>query len=459
MAMATQLPRWLSRVQSADGPLYLRILQALEVAIRDGELQPGDQLPPQRAVADILGIDFTTVTRAYALARARGLIEGAVGRGTFVKAATAEDEAGVVDLSMNLPPPPLGVSLAKAMRETSRAILDRTDFSALMAYHPGAGSMAHRAAAAAWLEPCLGPAPPERLLVSPGAQTALAAILSVLTRPGDAVVVEPLTYPGLLALAAHMGLRLQPCAVDAQGFLPEALEQACAAGARAVYCTPTLQNPTTATMSLERRGDIARVIRAAGVPLIEDDPYSRLLAEPLPALASLAPGQVYHVATLSKCLTPGLRTAFIAAPHARAAGRVGEALRALSLMASPLMSAVVTAWIRDGTAEAVLGGVRAEAAARRAIAAGLLPGARGSADSLHLWLDLPPDRDLAQLREAGRKRGLAVVTSEAFAAGPEAPAGLRVSLGAARDRAVLGEALRTLAQLLAPASSTPPLVV
>ena len=456
--MATQ-HIWLSRVHAADGPLYLRILQALESAVRDGELQPGDQLPPQRAVADILKIDFTTVTRAYALARARGLIEGAVGRGTFVKAATAEDEAGVVDLSMNLPPPPLGISLAKAMRETTRAILDRTDFSALMAYHPGAGSMAHRAAAAAWLEPCLGPVPPERLLVSPGAQTAIAAILSVLARPGDTIVVEPLTYPGLLALAAHMGLRLQPCAVDAEGFLPQALEQACAAGARAVYCTPTLQNPTTATMSLERRSDIARVIRAAGVPLSEDDPYSRLLPQPLPALASLAPGQVYHVATLSKCLTPGLRTAFVAAPHARAAGRVGEALRALSLMASPLMSAVVTAWIRDGTAEAVLGGVRGESEARRTLAAGLLPGARGAAQSLHLWIDLPPDRDLGQLREAGRKRGLAIVTSQAFAAGPQAGAGLRISLGAARDRMVLSDALRTLAQLLAPAASGSELVV
>jgi DNA-binding transcriptional MocR family regulator len=456
--MATP-PSWLSRVQSADGPLYLRILQALETAVRDGELQPGDQLPPQRAVADILKIDFTTVTRAYALARARGLIEGAVGRGTFVKAVTAEDEAGVVDLSMNLPPPPLGVSLAKAMRETSRAILDRTDFSALMAYHPGAGSVAHRAAAAVWLEPCLGPVPPERLLVSPGAQTAIAAILSVLTRPGDTVVVEPLTYPGLLALAAHMGLRLMPCAVDAEGFMPEALERACAQGARAVYCTPTLQNPTTATMSLERRGDITRVIRAAGVPLIEDDPYARLLTQPLPALASLAPGQVYHVATLSKCLTPGLRTAFIAAPHARAAGRVGEALRALTLMASPLMSAVAAAWIRDGTAQAVLAGVRAESEARRAIATGWLPTARGPAQSLHLWLDLPPGRDLAQLREEGRKRGLAIVTSEAFAAGTDAGAGLRVSLGAARDRAVLGEALRSLAQLLAPVSTAAALVV
>jgi DNA-binding transcriptional regulator YhcF (GntR family) len=66
-------------------PIYLALIEALETAVREGELQPGDQLPPQRAVADQLGIDFTTVTRAYGAARARGLVEGAVGRGTFVR--------------------------------------------------------------------------------------------------------------------------------------------------------------------------------------------------------------------------------------------------------------------------------------------------------------------------------------------------------------------------------------
>ncbi|MEI9892132.1 MAG: PLP-dependent aminotransferase family protein [Caulobacteraceae bacterium] len=289
------------------GPLYLRILQALQSAIREGELQPGDQLPPQRAVADILDIDFTTVTRAYALARTRGLIEGAVGRGTFVKAVTPEDEAGVIDLSMNLPPPPEGLSIAAAMRETSRAILDRTDFSALMAYHPhwrfggpagGGGGVAgadHRPGRSGTNPDCAGRADGSRRDPIDSGPA------------GDAVIVEPLTYPGLLALAAHQGLRLVPCAVDQEGLLPESLERACAAGARAVYCTPTHQNPTTATMGLQRRADIARVIRAAGMPLIEDDAYGRLPPQPLPALASLAPGQTYHVATLAKCLSPGLR--------------------------------------------------------------------------------------------------------------------------------------------------------
>ena len=65
--------RWLKRTRDGEGPVYLRIVDALSAAIREGELQAGDQLPPQRTVAALLGIDFTTVTRAYGLAREQGL--------------------------------------------------------------------------------------------------------------------------------------------------------------------------------------------------------------------------------------------------------------------------------------------------------------------------------------------------------------------------------------------------
>src|SRR5271156_2992075 len=102
---------WLERGRLQDGPLYLAIVRALEQAISEGELQPGDRLPPQRDLASRLGGDFTTGTPAYSVARTLGLLEGAVGRGSYVRARTEDDEAGLVDLSMNLPPPPEGVSL------------------------------------------------------------------------------------------------------------------------------------------------------------------------------------------------------------------------------------------------------------------------------------------------------------------------------------------------------------
>lgn len=460
--MPPEIPtaRWLRRVDRDGGPIYLAILNALEAAVRDGELQAGEQLPPQRVVAGLLGVDFTTVTRAYAAARARGLVEGTVGRGTFVKGRALESDAGLIDLSMNLPPPPKGLALGRLLKEATRQILDSADAAALMAYHPGAGSRAQRAAAAAWLSPCLGDVALDRLLVSSGAQPALAAILTTLARPGDRIVSEPLTYPGLLALARHLGLSLVPCPVDDEGFIPEALERICAEQApKAIYLVPTLQNPTASTMTPDRRRQVCAVARRAGVPILEDDAYGRLPDMPLPALASLAPELTYYVSTVSKCLSPGLRTAFVAAPDAEAAEMVAQALRSLSLMASPLTLGVTTAWIRNGTAEAVLAAVRTEARERQALAAEILPQARGGPDGVHVWLDLPARWDERALRDAAQARGLSLVTAEAFAAGGSARNGMRISLGGPTRQAVLAEALRGVARLLGAEPSAGRLVV
>ena len=93
---------WVDGVRGQAGPIYLAILNALADAIRSGALHPGDRLPAQRAVAERLGVDLTTVTRAYSAARSRGLVEGTVGRGTFVRAQSQDDDPGLIDLSMNL---------------------------------------------------------------------------------------------------------------------------------------------------------------------------------------------------------------------------------------------------------------------------------------------------------------------------------------------------------------------
>jgi len=451
--------RWLARLPRDGRPVYVRVVEALEAAIRDGELQAGDQLPPQRAVAELLEVDLTTVTRAYAAARARGLIEGTVGRGTFVRARSEDDEAGLVDLSMNLPPPPQGVSLGGLLKDTVAAVLGRADVSTLMSYHPGGGSLGQKTAASAWLAPSLGQVAPDRVLISPGAQTALAAVLA-LARRGEALVVEPLVYPGVLAAARQLGLRLVVCPTDAGGLDPDALARLCAAERpAAVYVTPTTQNPTAVTLDLARRREIAEVVRAAGVWVVEDDPYARLFDAPLPALATLAPERVFHIATLSKCLSPGLRIAYLVPPKGPVAAATAESLRAMALMPSPLMAAVVTAWIREGVADRLLAGVRREARARRAIAAEVLPQGRGAAEGVHVWLDLPEGWEPGRIHRLAQEKGLALVTADAFAASDEHPNGLRISLGGPAKQAVLRGALESVAGLLAGAPATPRVVV
>lgn len=432
---------WLRRIETLSGPAYRRLAEALEQAVAEGELQAGDQIPAQRAVARLVGIDFTTVTRAYALARERGLIEGTTGRGTFIRSRSNDDEAGLVDLSMNLPPPPAGLNLAALLRETTGAILARTDPATLMAYHPGAGSLAQRTAGAAWLIPSLGEVEPARVIVASGAQTALSALLDHLTQPGDTILAEAFAYPGLLVTAARRGLTVVGCPLDAEGLEPEALERLIAEHRpRLLCCGATFQNPTAATMSLGRREAVVAIARKAGVTLVEDDAYGLLPAAPLPALAALWPEGVFHVATTAKALSPGLRLAYVVAPPGRAES-AAAALHAIAQMPAPLMAAVVTSWIRDGVASRVLEGVREEAIARRALAAELLPAAVGGAESLHVWL---PG---AVAGPAAKDRGLALVGAEAFRAPGVVGEGLRVSLGAAAKRATLTRALTELRAL------------
>src|SRR5262245_38341038 len=123
---------WLARVRAApgEGPVYLAIARALAGAIEAGELSPGERLPPQRALADALNVDLTTITRAYDQVRALGLLGGEAGRGTFVRAGGSAG-GPIVDLSMNLPPPPGDLSLRDLLTEGIEEVLKRGDPAAL----------------------------------------------------------------------------------------------------------------------------------------------------------------------------------------------------------------------------------------------------------------------------------------------------------------------------------------
>ena len=174
--------------------------------------------------------------------------------------------------------------------------------------------------------------------------------------------------------------------------MPDAVEAACREHqAKTLYSTPTIHNPTATTMPLERRHAIVEVARRNGLRILEDDAYGLLPSDPITALASLAPEITIHVATVSKVLSPALRVAYLVAPDAPAARAVSAALRANVLMASPLMTGLMTAWIEGGTAGAVISAIRRECAARQRIVREILPEGSFNAHpgGLHLWLRLP----------------------------------------------------------------------
>jgi DNA-binding transcriptional MocR family regulator len=441
---------WLGQLAPQGGPRYLQIADFIERALSDGTLQPGDRLPPQRHLAALLKVDLTTVTRAYDEAKRRNLLEGHGARGTYAAAPKVE-LAPMLDLSMNIPPPPAGVDFDDLLKQGLAQVLMRSDSDLLMSYHLGGGSLADRGAGALWLAPMFGAVEPEHVVACPGAQSALAALILALSAPGEVIVAEPALYPGLRTAAEQLGRRVVAVDVDADGMRPDALEKTCRRyRARLIYLNPTLQNPTAHTMPEQRRREIAQTAIRCGANIIEDDPYWLLADAAPPPLARFAPRHVYYISTLSKCLTPGLRSAFVLLPEAQVRERFLAALRSFILMSTPLTMALATQWIYDGSAARLLDGVREEARVRQQLTAQLLAGTpQMPGAGIHVWLTLPSYWTSAELTETAHAEGLAITPSDVFHTGALPPNAIRLSLGSIRERNRLAAALRKLSHLLA----------
>ncbi|TJZ90904.1 PLP-dependent aminotransferase family protein [Paracoccus gahaiensis] len=439
-----------------DGPpRYLQIADQIEAGIRSGVLKPGDRLPPQRRLAARLGIDFTTVSRAYTEAAARLLTDSHVGRGTFVR-KTARPAETVdprrlrdEDLSMNMPPEVTDPELLTFMREGLEVV--SANLVSLLRYQSTIGGDQDRMAASSWLSK-RGMVPSlDRIAVTPGAHPTMTAILSIIAQCGDTILCERITYPGLRAIAARLNLRLIGLEMDAQGVTPEALEAAIARHApKALYLNPTLHNPTTLTIPEDRRILLADIVTRHRLPLIEDDAYGFIPPSAPPPFAVLAPGQTWHIGGLAKCIGAGLRLAYTVAPDARAAFALAQALRAISVMPSPLTTALMTRWIEDGTADRIRHFIRGEIATRQQIAARALSGLefRAEANAFNIWLKLPAGAGRAELmgRMAGRHIGL--MPSDAFTVDGDPGEHLRICLGGAIGRDELRTGLSFLQNTL-----------
>jgi DNA-binding transcriptional MocR family regulator len=446
---------WKPVLEDNPRPLVDRLLAALERDIRSGALPPGLRLPPQRELAWFLKMSLGTVTKAYAEAERRGLTQATVGRGTFV-AAPAPDAA----FRFSPRGQPNGVNLAQNVRPVlsggaalTRALdrLRKKDLSRLLVYSPSAGEDDHRRAMADWLARTTQLEPDWRdLAVTAGGQQAVALALGSLASAGDAILTEAGTYYGLCTLAEHAGYRLKGLQLDAEGLVPDALDRAAAAtGARVLYLTPTLHNPTGRTMGLKRREEIARVARARDLWIVEDDVYA-LYAGPkaVTPIAALAPERTLYVSSLSKSLSAGLRVGILLTPGPEPLERVLRALRATAYSAPALGPAIGAQWIEDGTADALAAEVRAEMSLRVKLALDLFgPAAEppSFACSLHVWLPMP---ELEAERAAAHalRAGVEVTPPSAPIVDWHGLSGLRVCLGGVEDGADLEAALRVVAE-------------
>lgn len=442
---------WFPDLDVEGGSLATRLVNAMAQDIAAGRLEPGTKLPPHRELAQRMGLGVGTVTSAYAMAARRGLIEARVGSGSFVATPpTPEREDVTISLSHNIPPL---VPSQRRMAATLPRLLHRPELLEALGYAPAAGLMAHRRMAAAWLLRHGRPdgVDVERLILTAGAQQAMALAFQVLCRPGDTVLVEGATFFGARTLAQHAGYRVQGVAMDGEGLLPEALDQAASDGARVLYTIPTLQNPTGSVMSATRRREIAEVARRRDLWIVEDDVYGAFIeGDSPPPLASFAPERTFYLSGLSKSVAPGLRLGFLEAPDAVWFDRLVGAIRAQTY-SPPTMGGVIAAqWIEDGTADEIVSEIGEEIAARTALASARL-GARlaplRSARCPHLWLPMP-ELDAERLVARATRAGVSLTPASALLCGPASMAGVRLCVGAPLSRERLEAALVRLAPIL-----------
>lgn len=444
--MLLQSP-WTPRLANIEANAAERLVLALSEDITEGRLTGGDRLPAHRDLARKLGIGLGTVTKAYAALERRGLTRSVKGRGTFVAIHQAHNDRQI-DLSSNAPPATL---TARILARTLTGIARKIDADHFNLYAPPAGHLEHRRVLARWLETLGLTVDPSHLVLTGSARQALSLAFDLACGRHGLLLTERITYPGAIALARRKGYRMQGVEIDAQGMVPAALADAlggtASTGSKAVYLTPTLHNPTTATMGVERRQAIAEICRRAGAWLIEDGVYAA--SDPtLPTLTALAPEISLHVNGLSKSLGPGLQIGMLVLP-AGLNDAAEELLQDVPMAPSALSCMVVEEWLTTGIIASIQRDLRHEARRRCSLAVSLLGTSElvSHPDAYNVWLPMQRD-DANSFASSAAATGIKLTPREAMMVDPDDRAsGIRLCLGGPSFEN-LTEALTLLAGLV-----------
>ena len=450
---------WVDRLKSNSLPAYLQIPDLIAEDLQDGQLGPHYRLPPLRALADQLELNYSTVVRGIAEARRRGLVDSRPGMGTYVRGTSIglPLRAGAgVEMMMNQPPEIEDHPVMEALRSSAAKTLATTPLHDLLRYQDFGGNDHDRAVAAQWLRQWIPEVTVDRVLVAPGIQAVLLALMTMLVKLNQSLCVECLSYPGIKAIAAQLGTRLLPLPLDESGVDPESFEFACkSTSVAALYLCPNLHNPTTATLPIERREQLAEIALRYSIPIIEDDAYGMLPRATPPALADFAPALTYYVSGLSKWLGAGLRTAYVIAPDEAAKQRLSDALRATTVMASPFVNAMVSNWFEQGHAAVILDAVREECAFRSSLVRERLAslGVRTHPACFHAWLPMPAARvgcaTTTDMAAHLRRLGVPAVAGSVFSTDRKSPEGMRLCMGGALTRDDCGRALQAVRDTVA----------
>jgi len=477
-----------NRASESDGqPVYRQIADAVRSAIARHGLGGGARLPTIRNLASQLGVHRDTIATAYESLAADGVIESAVGRGTFVANGERVAAAAVEPPTFTPTLAPAALRLLDFERARPRfgSARDAVPMHALVpdpALYPadafrralnralGAGGpelllygspQGHpglREALSRRMREASLPVEADDLVLCHGASQGIALALRLFCAPGDVLALEEPTYNNVLGAALALGIETTAVPMREDGVDLELLERTLARPeVKAFYTIPTFHNPMGTTTSESHRRALLELARGTGVPVIEDgyEMDLRFEGRPVPPLAGLdASGLVVHLFSFSKSLFPGARVGAVSAR-----GRLREALLALK-QASDLsdalpLQAALAEFVGSGEYDRHLAKLRRVLRRRRDALHGALErhmpaGARWTAPEggYQVWLELAEPLDTRELLADAVAAGVLFAPGSQFHHDGRPSNALRLTFAMA-DEAQLESGVERLAQVIA----------
>lgn len=450
-------------------PLYKQLADFVSSLITAGTVRPGEKLPPTRELAGQLGLNRTTVSAAYTLLEQSGLIQGHVGRGSFVAQRTGETDAALtepphtaLDWSAILPPlepapsvtHEIEISFASSrpaqaefplapFRSLAKEVIDSADAPEILQLGSAHGYAPLRRYLLTQATESGIARPDDDLIITNGCQQALDLIARVFgsrtVGAAPRVALEDPGYHGMLHVFSRAGAEIIPAAVDESGLDLDSFEEILVRETpRLVVVTPSFQNPTGATLPLDRRRRLVGLARRYGFVLVENDIYSELRyhGAALPTLKELdETGNTILLRSYSKVSFPGLRVGWVIAPRPVVA-RLAEAKQASDLHSDQLSQAVLLRFVESGELARHLERTRAAGAERLDAALAALQrylpaGASFTTPQggMSLWIDLPAPLTAQGLLSGVEERGITFLPGRYFSTRPHHERGLRISFG------------------------------
>ena len=285
---------------------------------------------------------------------------------------------------------------------------------------------------------------PDQVLITTGSQQGLDLVAKVLIDEGSKVLVETPTYLGALQAFSPMEPTIVSVGSDAEGIDVDDLRQK-APGARFLYVLPNFQNPTGRTMSEARRKALVDAAQAAGLPIVEDNPYGDLWFDqppPLPLTARNTEGCIY-LGSFSKVLAPGLRLGYVVAPKA-IMPKLLQAKQAADLHSPSFNQRMVAEVLKDGFIDRHVPTIRALYKHQCAVMLDALATEMAGLDvqwnspdgGMFLWARLPEGLSAVELLPKAVDKGVAFVPGAAFYAADPDPRTLRLSFVTASEEQI-----------------------